>query len=122
MERAIPVTPTAYPELAHNSQVVEDLSLLPAEPLVTIRCITFNHARYIREALEGFHAIRRQGHRHGVGLLTLAAGKGLDVGGRFHQPFRQTEARGVGRLIPWGAHDDHIRPALDPDGQGLFVS
>ena len=54
MEREYPATPMVYPELAHNSQVVEDLSVLPAEPLVTIRCITFNHARYIREALEGF--------------------------------------------------------------------
>jgi len=35
-------------------EVVEDVTALPKKPLVTIRCITFNHITFIRDALDGF--------------------------------------------------------------------
>lgn len=41
-------------QTSDSSIRVEDFTVLPAAPVVTVRCITYNHARYIAQSIEGF--------------------------------------------------------------------
>lgn len=41
-------------KIEHSGITVEDFSRLSEKPLVSICCITYNHERFIRDAIEGF--------------------------------------------------------------------